>query len=164
MSGSSGLNIPFYTSTPGNLGRSKSPITTTDAAISSSTDHYNEIFMEQSKQNEQMRAQMQQKLDETNGNLEKLQRQFDKYKEEMRTTNKMLNEEIDNYRTNNSDLSMKLALSESKLESALEKCKTMNTVCEKTRRELETGKEKMSKLNEMIIKHEQTINLTTLVY
>lgn len=56
---------------------------------------------------------------------------------------------------------MKLALSESKLESSLEKCKTLNTAIDKCRRELETVKERNSKFNDIIIKHEQSINLTT---
>ena len=52
---------------------------------------------------------------------------------------------------------MKLALSESKLESALEKCKTVNTVLDKTRKELDAAKEKIATLNTLIIKHETAL-------
>lgn len=104
---------------------------------------------------------LQQQLNETMGHLELVRKNFEKYKEEMGKTNKILNEDIDSYRTKNSDLSLRLALAESKLESSLERCKTLNTNVEKSRKELETAKERMSKLNEIIIKHEQSINLTT---
>jgi chromosome segregation ATPase len=104
---------------------------------------------------------LQQQLNETMANLELVRKNFEKYKEEMGKTNKILNEDIDLYRTKNSDLSLRLALAESKLESSLERCKTLNTNIEKCRKELETNKERNSKLNEIIIKHEQSINLTT---
>ena len=52
---------------------------------------------------------------------------------------------------------MKLALTESKLETAVEKCKTINTVLEKTRKELEASKEKITTLNNLIIKHETAL-------
>ena len=68
---------------------------------------------------------------------------------------------MDSYRAKNSELSLKLALSESKLESSLERCKTLNTNIDKGRKELDTAKERNAKLNEIIIKHEQSINLTT---
>lgn len=128
---------------------------------STSTDHqhYNELLAEQSKQNEQIRGQLQQKLDETKASLDRLHGQFDKYREEMLTQNRMLNEEVDKYRASSSDATMKLALSESKLESALEKCKTMASVLEKTRKELDASKEKISTLNGVIIKHESALAL-----
>ena len=47
------------------------------------------------------------------------------------------------------------------MESSLERCKTLNTNIDKCRKELDTAKERNSKLNEIIIKHEQSINLTT---
>ena len=56
---------------------------------------------------------------------------------------------------------MKLALAESKLESSLEKCKTLNTAIEKYRREIETIKERNLKFNDIIIKHEHSLNTTT---
>lgn len=90
-----------------------------------------------------------------------MRKNFEKYKEEVYKTNKILNEDIDSFRAKNSDLSLKLALTESKLESSLERCKTLNTNIDKCRKELETAKERSSKLNEIIIKHEQSINLTT---
>lgn len=66
--------------------------------------HYNELLAEQAKQNEEMRAQLQSRLDETHASLEKLHKQFDKYKEEMLTTNRMLSEEVETYRTSSSDV------------------------------------------------------------
>ena len=54
-----------------------------------------------------------------------------------------------------------MALSESKLESSIEKVKTLNTALEKSRKELDTFKERNSKFNELIIKHEQSISLTS---
>lgn len=161
------LGSPSKTSTPAiGLRMMKTTTTTTpgdiDVITSTTTSdhqHYNELLAEQSKQNEQIRAQLQQKLDETKASLDRLHGQFDKYKEEMLTQNRMLNQEVDTYRASSSDATMKLALAESKLESALEKCKTMASVLEKTRKELDAAKEKISTLNGVIIKHESALAL-----
>lgn len=89
--------------------RSKSPIS---GEISSTSDQqqqqqqqYNELLAEQAKQNEQIRAQLQHKLDESHASMEKLHKQFDKYKEEMLATNRILSEEVDTYRTSSSEVS-----------------------------------------------------------
>ena len=103
----------------------------------------------------------QQQLNELMTALETTRKQFEKFKEESFKTSRILNEDVDSYRSKNADISLKLALSESKLESSLERCKTLNTNIEKSRKELDTAKERNSKLNEIIIKHEQSINLTT---
>lgn len=96
------MMMPPLTSTPGHfLTRSKSP----SGAISSSTaavaehQQYNELLAEQSKQTEEMRSQLQLKLDETKASLDKLHAQFAKYKDDMLTTNRMLSEDVDTYRT-----------------------------------------------------------------
>ena len=47
------------------------------------------------------------------------------------------------------------------MKRTLEKCKTLNTSTEKIRKDLEVSKERSSKFNELIIKHEQSINITT---
>ena len=143
------LNITsseMFTSTPG-IQRKKQIDT-------AGSENFTDILTEHNKQ-------LEYRLNESLASNEKVQKKFEKYQEEMLTTNKMLNEEIETFRKNNSELSLKLALSESKLESALEKCKTLNTSTEKHKKELDSSKERMSKLNEMIIKHEQSINLTT---
>ena len=77
---------------------------------------------------------------------ETLQKQFDKYQEEMAKTTKALNEEIEKYRTSNTDLNLRVALADSKLESAVEKCKSMGISIEKYRKEIETLKERHSKV------------------
>ncbi|CAF0709464.1 unnamed protein product [Brachionus calyciflorus] len=110
---------------------------------------------------DQEQLDFKKKLDEANSQLTKLQKHFEKYQEEMSKNNKSLSEQVDTLRAQNSDLNMKVALSESKLESTLEKCKTLSTAAEKHRKELDTYKERASKSNELIIKHEQSINLTT---
>ena len=133
----------FYTSTPGDFSRTKkTPLSELD--------------------NQDTNNHLKAELNETNHTLEKLQKHFEKYQEEMIKTNKMLSDENENYRVNTSDLTLKLALSESKLESAVEKIKALNTSNEKLRKDLETAKERGSKFNELIIKHEQSINITTL--
>ena len=108
-----------------------------------------------------VQEQQNDQLETTTAALNKLQKQFETYQQQMVSTNKMLNEDIGKYRSENSGLNMKLALSESKLESSLEKCKTLNTAIEKTRRELEAVKERNSKFNDIVIKHEQSLHLTT---
>lgn len=152
------MQTSFYTSTPGGDQRIKPSITSTTPG------QFSDMLIDQQNldQGHYQNSELKKKLDETNTALEKLQKQFEKYQQKMISTNTSLNEEIDKYRSNNSDLSLKLALSESKLESALEKCKTLNTGAEKCRKELDTYKERGSKLNEVIIKHEQSINLTTM--
>ena len=110
---------------------------------------------------DKFREEQSKELHEKTVLLEKLQKQFDTYQTEMMQTNKLLNEEAETYRSNNSELNMKLALSDSRLESTLEKCKSLNTAIEKLRKELETQKERNSKLNELIIKHEQSLSLTS---
>jgi chromosome segregation ATPase len=46
------------------------------------------------------------------------------------------------------------------LESAVEKCKSLNITIEKYRKEIETLRERASKANETVIKHEQSLSLT----
>ncbi len=132
----------FLTSTPG------------QSKITMSTKQIDSI---DSKLNEETTKE----LNEKTFLLDKLQKQFETYQSEMIKTNKILNEEIETYRKSNSELNMKLALSDSRLESTLEKCKSLNTAIEKCRKELDANKERNSKLSELIIKHEQSISSTT---
>ncbi len=89
--------------------------------------------------------------------IEKLQQQLAKYQHEMGENARILNEDLDKYRQLNSELNTKYALCESKLESVTEKCKTLNTTVEKYKKECDVLKERNSKLNESIFKHEQVI-------
>lgn len=80
-----------------------------EVAVISSTSaeqqqHFDEILADQAKQNELMRAQLQQKLDETNSSLDKLNRQFDKYKEEMMASNRTLSEDLNKFRATSTDV------------------------------------------------------------
>lgn len=164
-------SIPLFTSTPGGLDRRITTTTTAGKGLEISTPStstspspmitFNEMLAEQTKQSEQVKAHMQQRLDDAQNAYDKLQKQFDKFKEEILKSNQMLTEEIESYRVKNSQLSMDKALAQSNLESSLEKFKTLNTVYERTRKELDSLKEKQSKVNEIIIKHEQSINFTT---
>lgn len=142
--------MSFVTSTPGTQ---RTPVQTLGSNLNcenSFADITNKKVQEQTDQ-----------LESTSAAFSKLQKQFEAYQQQMMSTNKMLNEDIDKYRSENSGLNMKLALAESKLESSLEKCKTLNTAIDKTRRELEAVKERNSKFNDIVIKHEQSLTLTT---
>lgn len=111
---------------------------------------------------DQEQLDFKKKHDEANAALAKVQKKFDNYQKEMLKTNSSLNDQVDELRTKNSELSMKVALSDSKLESTLEKCKSLSTNIDKLRKELDSYKERLSKSNELIIKHEQSIHLTTI--
>jgi nucleoprotein TPR len=99
---------------------------------------------------------------DTQNALERLQQKFERYQHETMETNRILNEEIENYRKNLSELNTKYALSESKLEGTVEKCKTLNATVEKYKKECETLKERNSKFSELIVKHEQSLNAANL--
>jgi nucleoprotein TPR len=144
----SSSDLSFYTSTPGGHGKIAKPLSATDNLLYANS-------------NDKLKEDQNRELHEKTVLLEKLQKQFDAYQTEMMQTNKLLNEEADTYRSSNSELNMKLALSDSRLESTVEKCKSLNTAIEKLRKELETQKERNSKLNELIIKHEQSLSITS---
>lgn len=144
------MNSPFLHSTPSGYSRQSNMLAVRQSEPQSSEN----MVEDDSRQNE-----LQQKLDETLSALDKLRRQFEKYQDETSNVNKSLNEEIDKYRRANSDLSMKAALSDSKLESAIEKCKSLNITIEKYRKEIESLKDRSSKVNEIVIKHEQSLQL-----
>jgi nucleoprotein TPR len=100
--------------------------------------------------------------DETLNALKRLQLKFDKYKNEMMKTNQALNGDIENLRKSLSEINTKYALSESKLEGMVEKCKTLNATVEKYKKECEILKERNLKFSELIVKHEQSITTINL--
>jgi len=71
-------------------------------------------------------------------------------------------ENFENLRKSLSEINTKYALSESKLEGMVEKCKTLNATVEKYKKECEILKEKNSKFSELIVKHEQSITTINL--
>lgn len=137
------LPSEFFTSTPGS------------ARVRCETPEQLELSIDQEQ------LDFKKKFDEANAALTKIQNKFDNYQKEMLKTNSSLNDQVDELRTKNSELNMKAALSDSKLESTLEKCKSLSTNIDKLRKELDSYKERLSKSNELIIKHEQSIHLTT---
>ena len=100
--------------------------------------------------------------DETLSAFKKLQSRFEKYQNEMMETNRVLNGDIESLRKNLSEINTKYALSESKLEGTVEKCKTLNATVEKYKKECEILKERNSKFGELIVKHEQSLNTINL--
>ncbi|RNA44217.1 nucleo TPR isoform X1 [Brachionus plicatilis] len=137
------LPSEFFTSTPG-ADRTRSE-----------TSEQLELSIDQEQ------VDFKKKYDEASTALARLQSKFDNHQKQMVQTNNSLSEQVDELRTKNSELGMKAALSDSKLEGTLEKCKSLTTNIEKLRKELESYKERLSKSNELIIKHEQSIHLTT---
>ena len=135
-------------------------------------DTYKQLLTQLQAQQQQQEEQQQERLiqtealekekisDEAVNNLKKLEHKFEKYKNEIMETNRLLNQEIDNYRKSLNEINTKYALSESRLEGTVEKCKTLNATVEKYKKECETLKERNSKFSELIVKHEQS--LTTL--
>ena len=93
--------------------------------------------------------------------LRRLQAAFDKYKEDAQASNRLLSAELDSSRAHVSELRLAVALSESKLENAVEKAKSLGVVLDKQRKELAAASERAAKFNELIIKHEHSLNTTT---
>ena len=119
--------------------------------------HYEEEKQDKSFQLEE--SEKEKSSNEALNALSKLQKRFDRNQTEMMETNRMLNADIDKLRQSLSEMNTKYALSESKLEGTVEKCKTLNSTVEKYKKECEIVKERNSKFSESIIKHEQSLNM-----